>query len=119
MLIDGIGAMISTILLGVVLVELEQYVGMPSEVLYPLAGVALVFAAYSLGCYLFVQIISSTHIRIIACTNLTYCIITAYLVVNLFDHLTTLGVVYFIGEMVVIVGLAVVELKTAIEVAHQ
>ncbi|MEQ8711399.1 MAG: hypothetical protein RIC80_00180 [Cyclobacteriaceae bacterium] len=33
MLIDGIGAMISTILLGVVLVELEQYVGMPSEVL--------------------------------------------------------------------------------------
>ncbi|MEQ8711398.1 MAG: hypothetical protein RIC80_00175 [Cyclobacteriaceae bacterium] len=79
----------------------------------------MVFAAYSLGCYLFVQIISSTHIRIIACANLAYCIITAYLVVNLFDHLTTLGVVYFIGEMVVIVGLAVVELKTVTRLEHK
>ncbi len=119
MLIDGIGAMISTILLGVVLVELEQYIGMPSEVLYPLAGVALVFAAYSLGCYLFVQIISSTHIRIIACANLAYCTLTAYLVVDLLDQLTTLGVVYFIGEMVVIIGLAILELKTATEVANK
>ncbi len=119
MLLDGIGAMISTILLGVVLVILEQYIGMPREVLYPLAGVALVFAAYSFGCYLFVQIISSTHIRIIACANLAYCVITVYLVVDLFDQLTTLGVVYFIGEMVVIIGLAVLELKTAIKVANQ
>jgi hypothetical protein len=40
-LIDAIGAVLSTVLLGIVLVAFEKYIGMPTNVLYALAATSL------------------------------------------------------------------------------
>ena len=106
-------------LLGVALVTLEEYIGMPSQVLYGLAGVACVFAIYSFSCYFFVGNISKNHIRFIAFANLAYCIVTAALVLYLFEQLTALGLLYFIAEILVLVGLVTIELKTASAIARK
>ena len=49
-LIDGFGAILSVFLLGFVLVQLESIIGMPSQTLYILTGIAGVFSIYSFFC---------------------------------------------------------------------
>ncbi|MEM7297675.1 MAG: hypothetical protein AAF391_05350, partial [Bacteroidota bacterium] len=47
-LIDGVGACVSSFFLGYILVAFQSFIGMPVNVLYLLAGLALLFALYSL-----------------------------------------------------------------------
>jgi hypothetical protein len=49
-LIDGAGAIISVILLGVVLVEFEQIFGIPRSILYLLAVFPFMYAIYDFFC---------------------------------------------------------------------
>lgn len=53
--IDGLGALLSVFLLGVVLVQFESLFGMPKETLYFLAFLPCLFAVYDLVCYLNVK----------------------------------------------------------------
>lgn len=112
-MIDAFGAVLSTVLLGVVLVAWQEHIGMPAEVLYLLAGLACLFAIYSFSCYLLEANITKNHVQVIAFANLAYCCLTVVLSVYLFQQLTTLGVLYFTGEVLFILGLVIVELKTA------
>ena len=54
--------------------------------------------------------------RAIAIANLLYCGLTLGLVIYLHRELTPLGMLYFGSEIVIIVGLAIVELKRAFHV---
>lgn len=108
-LIDGLGALLTASLLAFVLVPLERYFGMPVRVLYPLAAVAGLFALYSLLCYARFPANWQLYLRGIAVANLSYCVLTAVLVVYFWQQLTVLGVLYFVGEMGVVSGLVAVE----------
>lgn len=109
-LIDGLGAMVSVIMLGVVLVRFEEFFGMPVAILYGLAGVAAVFAIYSLGCHFFFMEKWQPFLRLIGTVNLLYCGVTLGLVIYWYEQLTTWGIAYFVGEMVIVVALALTEL---------
>jgi len=50
-LFDGFGAILSALLLGVVLVELESIFGIPRKTLYFLAFLPCLFATYDFFCY--------------------------------------------------------------------
>ena len=50
-LVDGLGAMYSAAMLGLVLARFEKIFGMPKSTLYPLAFLALLFSVYSFGCF--------------------------------------------------------------------
>jgi hypothetical protein len=52
-LFDAGGAFLASFMLGVVLTNFQEHIGMPKEVLIPLAITALVFCIYSLSCYFF------------------------------------------------------------------
>ena len=110
-LIDSLGAVLTAFMLGVVLVQFEAVFGMPCSVLYVLALVACGFAVYSFCCYLFVGKNWRPFLSIIAIANLIYCCVTLFLVLYLWQKLTVFGVGYFLGEIIVIVTLVVVELK--------
>lgn len=89
---DGLGALLSALCLGVVLVRFEAFFGMPRAVLYPLAGVAGLFAVYSLCCYVFVIQNRSVFLRVIATANLIYGCVTVGLLVLYRQELTLWGV---------------------------
>ncbi|MBC8153349.1 MAG: hypothetical protein H7Z72_10595 [Bacteroidetes bacterium] len=108
-LIDGAGALLTVcFLVGSTLLP-KQYLGMPPPILTGLAAIALGFALYSGGCFLFVGTRWRPFLNVISLANLAYCILTAGLVVAYFDELTPLGVMYFSLEIVVICGLVLVE----------
>lgn len=112
-LIDGIGAIISGLFLGVVLVWLEDKIGMPKNVLYFLAILPIFFAVYSFGCYFFLKSNYAPYLKGIAIMNLMYCFLTIGLLF-FYDHdLTFLGWTYFIVELLVLAVLISFEFKAS------
>ncbi|GAA4375585.1 hypothetical protein GCM10023186_08450 [Hymenobacter koreensis] len=110
---DGLGALLSAVLLGGVLVRFESVFGMPQKALYFLSLVALLFFIYSVSCALSAPRNWRLCLRIIASLNLLYCGVTIGLMVYWHHRIMALGWLYFAAECVVIVTLAVVELKAA------
>jgi len=114
-LIDGLGAVASTVLLGVVLTAFQVFIGMPHTTLYVLAAVALVFSVYSLGCFYFRPHRWRPFLAAIAVANSLYCLATAGLVVYFYPALTRPGVGYFVGELMVVGCLIFVEIKVVLK----
>lgn len=112
-LLDSIGALLSALLLGIVLVRFESTFGMPRQALYPLAFIACIFSIYSFICFLSITENGRPYIRVIAIANLIYCCITMVLVCYFYQQLNILGLIYFLLELVVILLLVIIELKTA------
>lgn len=108
-LIDGIGALVSAIFLGVILVNLKELIGMSENVLILLAIIALIFAGYSFGNAFRMQKNWKKYLKVIATANLLYCILTFCLVVYFSSHLSALGLIYFILEILIIIFLVKLE----------
>lgn len=109
--LDALGALLTALLLGVVLPAFQPLFGMPVNVLHVLAGIAVVFFLYSLSCHFRAGEKWRPLLRAIALANLAYCFLTMGLVVYWWEQLTVLGVLYFVGEAGIVLGLAGVELK--------
>jgi hypothetical protein len=111
-LVDGLGALTSTLLLPV-LAHWESFFGMPGAVLYRLMPIAAALTLYSLTCYALRPRRLKLYLYFIAAANLLYCGGTLGLLVFYFEKLTTWGVAYFLGEKIIVVTLAVVEIRLA------
>jgi len=112
-LIDGLGALVSMFFLGVVLVWLEDKIGMPKHLLYLLAILPIFFAVYSFGCYFLLKGHNGPFLKGIAILNLLYCFLTLGLLF-FYDHdLTFLGWSYFIVELLVLGILIVWEFRAS------
>jgi len=111
-LIDGLGAVLTAILLITVLKTFNEYFGMPLKTLTVLSIIAFIFAIYSLSCFAFSDNNSQKLLRPIIVANLTYCILTLGIVIYFYNKLTILGLTYFFGEILIISGLVYIELKT-------
>lgn len=107
--VDAVGAAVTAFLIGVVLVKFQVHFGMPVFVLKFLAAIALLFFVYSSCCFLFLKDDFKPYLKAITRGNLTYCFITAALLFYYSKQLTTLGFVYFINEIAIIIALVVVE----------
>ncbi|XWW47355.1 hypothetical protein JYG30_07900 [Fibrella sp. USSR17] len=113
-LVDGLGAVLTSISLLAVLRPLEYLFGIPEQTLVMLSMPAILFAIYSGCCFLFVGIGWRSFLRVIAVANLLYCCVTAGLIVTCYAQLTPLGVAYFVVEIVVISVLAVIEYRASL-----
>jgi hypothetical protein len=110
-LIDGMGAVLTALLLSQLLARLIPVFGMPRAILYPLAGIAACFAAYSFTCHLLIKQNWAPFLRGIAVANTLYCLTTLGCVIYLWDSLTWLGIAYFIGEILIVMTLVRAEIK--------
>lgn len=117
-LIDSLGAAITALMIGVVLVQFQAHIGMPTPILYRLAWVAMGLALYSGLCYYLMPHKWQILMKIVALANLAYCGLTLGLVIYLWQSLQGLGITYFLLEIAVIVALATVELRTAYRHKH-
>ncbi|MCW7483067.1 hypothetical protein [Leptospira kanakyensis] len=110
-LIDGLGAILSGVLLSLVLPLFVGLLGMPINTLYILSILPFVYAIYSLLCYFLNPFQWKFYLRVIAAANFLYCVFTMfYLVLNL-EQTTVICEIYFVLEMIVVVSLASFEWK--------
>lgn len=110
-LLDGGGALVSALFLGVILPAVQAQVGMPLWVLYTFSAMASVLATYSLSCYSFVDHSKPIWLRVVITGNLTYCLLSLTAVVVYFSRLTTLGLLYFLAEKGIVLGLVGLEYR--------
>lgn len=100
-------------MLGIVLPAFEATFGMPGRVLYVLAFLAFVFFVHSSYCFLRKPGNWRLSLKIIAIANLLYCCLTLSLLLVFFEKLRAPGLFYFMLEIIIVIFLAMVELKTA------
>jgi hypothetical protein len=94
-------------------VRFEFLFGIPPKLLYILTGVAILLAVYSLLCAFLAPRDWRPYLRGIAALNLTYCGLTALLLSYWRHQITVPGLLYFSGELLIVVVLAAAELKAA------
>ena len=107
--IDGAGAILSIFILGLVLPTFQHWHGMPRHILYGLCIWAVGCFLYNVCCIYFGDRGNAKWLAGIMVLNSLYCIITMVLLVIHFSVLTRIGVVYFISEIPVLVGLVLFE----------
>lgn len=112
-IIDGIGALLSAFLLGIVLVKYEWYFGIPKNTLYLLASIPCVFAFYDFYCYFMVEKKLNLYVKGIAVANILYCCLSIGFAFYHAASLTTLGWSYIVVEIVVVLFLVRIELNVA------
>ncbi|REJ78149.1 MAG: hypothetical protein DWQ47_17545 [Acidobacteria bacterium] len=118
-LIDGIGAIVTAGLLTLVVARFESLFGMDSRIAYALAAAALFLAVISLTCFALNPQKWKTFLLAIAVLNTVYCITTLSLVVYLSGSLNWLGISYFLGEVVIIMALVMLEWRIIDRGANQ
>jgi hypothetical protein len=116
--LDCIGAVLSALLLGVALPQFHTFLGVSVEILYELALVASGLALYSLGCYSivrfgFAQTILHLLLYILALANAIYCIYTASIILRMYAYISSIGIAYFVIEIIIILLLVGIELYVA------
>ena len=114
LLLDGAGAIASTLSLGVLLPAFRQHIGLPITVLYLLAGLAGLLVLYSFIAYFFFAHRWKRFLLGAALANLSYCAVTLLVLFNYLEQLELLGIVYFVGELAIVMVLATYELKVAL-----
>lgn len=112
-LIDGIGALLSAFLLGVVLVRFESFFGIPPNVLYLLAAIPCFFAIYDFFCYYQAKDKMALYLRIIAFANISYCILSVMMAGLHRETISIWGWGYIVGEIIIVLLLAAIEIRTA------
>lgn len=118
-LVDGFGAILSTILLGIVLVEFESVFGIPRQTLYFLAAMLCLFAFYDFYCFFKIDNNLSWFLKGIATANLIYCCLSIILGLYHRNAITNLGWIYIFIEIVVVCILSIIELRVASAIEGQ
>lgn len=113
-LLDGVGALISTLFLGIILPYNYELIGLPKSTLYFLSIFPLLFCFYSFGCFTKIKTLKPYHYFVIAFLNLSYCTITVFTVARFLGGFTDLGYIYFLIELIIILILAAYEMKVGI-----
>lgn len=112
-LLDGFGAIVSAILLGIVLARFETIFGIPKPTLYILAALPCLFAMYDFYCYFKIDKKIGLYVTGIAIANLLYCALSIGFSIFHIDKLTNFGWAYIIGEILLVTAIAIWELTVA------
>ena len=112
-LLDALGASSTAFLLFFVVGRLEHVFGIPKTSVHFLSLVAVAYAIYSFGCFIFIKHNWRLFLYVIASFNSLYCFTTIILMHHYYAQITRLGLAYFIFEIVIIGILVFFEFKTA------
>lgn len=111
-IIDGLGALLSAILL-LIIVQFEPFFGISKHLAYFLIPIPLFFSLYSFLSFFFGNEKWRLLLKGIAIANLLYGVLTLYIVLTHHKTITNIGISYFFSEMLILVILAVIELRIA------
>lgn len=109
LLVDAIGALTTSLLLFGVVARRDDIFGMPSRSVYVLAGIAFCLFAYSMTCQQCVRVSWKKCFRLLMLGNTAYCALSIGLMIHHFPTMTTLGLIYFTLEVLIISLLVGVE----------
>lgn len=110
-LIDSLGAWLSAFFLFAVLRPYHELVGLPENVLALLAGIAISLSVFSLSAYFWARTKWRVFLGTVALMNTLYVLFTLVILVIHRETLSLWGLLYFIGELFIVLTLIGVEIR--------
>lgn len=111
-LVDAIGALLS--LLGLIAIKLFfDGFGMPLSVVKALLFFPLVYFVFSFCCFIVKPKSQKLLLFTIAIANFLYAVITSILISQNYTSITTIGLCYFILEIIILLFIVATEIKLA------
>ncbi|TDO95653.1 hypothetical protein [Flavobacterium sp. 245] len=110
-LIDAVGALLTFAILFFVLRTFNSLFGLSKTTFKYLSLLALFFSFYSFACFFLAKNNWKLYLKIICTANILYCILTFGILIYNYKSISIFGLVYFIGEIAVISGLVLLEIK--------
>lgn len=110
-IVDGVGALLSAFLLGIVLVYFESFFGIPKNVLYILASFPILFAILDFFFLFQNRTKVGRNLKLIALLNIFYCFLSIGLAVMHIDAISRFGWASISVEILIVLALAAVEYK--------
>ncbi|MCO4752873.1 MAG: hypothetical protein KC478_00255 [Bacteriovoracaceae bacterium] len=103
LLIDGLGALLSTSFLGLLLPFFQSFIGIPTNALYLLAVVAAFLCIFSL--YRFFQSFQAQDkdLKFIVVANAIYCLLSISALALYWEEITMIGLAYFLIETIALI----------------
>jgi zinc transporter ZupT len=114
LLVDAIGALVSTVSLGVLLPYFQSFIGLPLHLLYVLAFIAAIFCIISLSSFFRGNCEYQKRLKMMAKFNLLYILVTWLLIILYFAEITNYGLLYFAAETIVVLVLLKFERQLAV-----
>ncbi len=111
LILDAVGALISAFMLGVVLVRFQSVFGIPISALKILSSIPVGFMLYDLLALLSNSELQPRRLMTIGTLNILYCILSLTMAIWHRGSLSIYGWGYIIIEVIIVVALAVYELK--------
>ena len=111
-LLDSMGALLTASIITIIAAGFPAFFGMPPHILFVLAGIAFTFFVYSFCCYYFMPRNWRAYLTVIMTGNACYAAATIGLVSYFYNNITRWGLLYFIGELLVITVLLWIEYRT-------
>ncbi|CAC9975373.1 hypothetical protein FLAPXU55_03086 [Flavobacterium panici] len=111
-LIDAVGASLTFILLFLVLRTFNNFFGLSKTTLEYLSLLALAFSIYSFICFFLAKNNWKLYLKIICTANILYCILTFGIILYYYRSISIFGIVYFLGEIIIIIGIVILEIKS-------
>jgi hypothetical protein len=108
---DGVGALLSALLLGLVLPAIHPLIGMPVPILSLLSALALLYAVYDFSCLRWVDKHDPKWLGVVIFANLFHVIVTVIYLWIYASEIKPLGFTYFVGEILVVLVIVFYELK--------
>ncbi len=108
---DGLGAIITIFFLKIVLVQLNDLVGIPISTLKILASLPMLFLLMDVVGYVFYDRIGLTSLTLIILMNISYCFVSLYFGWLDVASITWLGWMYLIVEIIVLIGVVLLEIR--------
>ena len=112
LVVDAIGAAATSLATFFLLAMEVIKTGLPTRLLYVLSFLAVCLAAFDLVA-IKGRFDSATALRIIACLNLSYCVLVVVLLYLYRQAVTPLGMAYFCIEVAIVLAMSAFELLVA------
>ena len=114
-LIDGLGALVNFVFMGIIWPCFYQHFGLPLNTLYLLATVISLYFFFSVSCYFLIKENWQHYLRIIVMANTAYAFLTLIVIGYYFKQLTIWTYIYFPLELTCLTLLITIELKVIIK----
>jgi len=117
-LVDGLGALVTIFFLRIVLVQLNNLVGIPVSTLKILAPLPMCVLVLDAIGYTFYHRVGMVVLRLIILLNICYCFVSIYFGWIDAATITLLGWTYLVVEIIIIVGVVLYESRVLTEITE-
>ena len=111
--LDAIGALVSCLFIGGLMIPFQSYIGIPLSLLTSLALLAALFCLHSSLAYFRYPQSYKMHLRVMALGNLLYTLFTIGILILFHHQISLIGRIYFLIELSILCILVILEWRYA------